>query len=301
MKRLLPVFLALTMAACSAGTLQSSVQDSIAEEQIIEEDAVPLALESARRYMDEGNYEKAIESYSGLISEEPGNPDYYIGRAEAYLASGSEAETRKAAGDDYRSAIALDQRQPDAYIGLAEICIMENNYGRAAAHVSNGITVLSAAGSGYEEGLQALEEKLAVIKEEGGYTENGEVISAENLEISDIWMGSVTESYTESNGETMYNGHLFFRVSAPENAAAVFGYISSGYGFQGLDLEEDIRTLVERYKENHPGRMSIGLPFYAGTIFSFSDRWETTQVCVIAVDENYDYAGHALIQVEPGP
>ncbi|MCR5794440.1 MAG: hypothetical protein K6G61_03680 [Solobacterium sp.] len=305
MKRILPVLLAFMLAGCSA-PVQSSVQDSAVEsseqEQAAEEDPVLLMLETAGKYMDEGNYAKAVETWSQLISEDPGRPDFYIGRAKAYLASGTELEMRKAAGDDYRSALSIDPRQPDAYIGLAEICVMENNYGRAAAHLSNGILMLSSADAGaeYEEGLQALEAELAAIREEGGYTETGTVIAAENLDISEICMGSIRESYTENNGDTMYEGHLFFRVDGPQDAAAVFGFIASGYGFRGTDLEEDIQTLVGRYKENHPGRVSIGLPYYSGTIFTYAGSWETTQVCVIAVDENYDYVGHAIIEVVPG-
>lgn len=308
MKKTIMICLAWILAAgCSAPVSKQSVQNeqesilnSEASEETEKEDPKLIAFETASAYLRDGEYAKAIESFSALISEDPSVPEYYIGRAQAYLGTGTEREMRKGAANDYRSAIELDPSQADAYIGLANICVLENNYGRAAAHICNGIAALSEADSDYEERLQALEAELAKIREEGGYVEAGTVVSSENLNISDINMGSIKEKFTENNGETMYEAHLYFRVDGPENAAAVFGYISSGYGFRGLDLDEDIQTLVERYKENHPGRYSTGMPFYAGTLFQFSEKWESTQVCVIAVDENYDYVGYAVIELDPG-
>ena len=118
------------------------------------------AVETAAKYMEEGNYAMAVESYSALISEDPGNADYYVSRAHAYAASASDAEALRAAYEDYMKAIELDKLDPAAYIGLAQYYMQQENYASAVCVLENAVETLSASDAP-EEDIRSLEEQLA--------------------------------------------------------------------------------------------------------------------------------------------
>ncbi len=53
------------------------------------------SLELAQRYLSEENYEQAIIEFERLLAIDPKDPDFYLGLAEAYEASGNSEKARK--------------------------------------------------------------------------------------------------------------------------------------------------------------------------------------------------------------
>lgn len=67
-----------------------------------------VTIEMAQAYLNDGNYEEAIEAYTALIEVDPNNIDLYMGRADAYVYTQKYQE----AIADYTSVVGID----DAYI-----------------------------------------------------------------------------------------------------------------------------------------------------------------------------------------
>lgn len=65
------------------------------------------------RYLSESNFEESLLAFSQAIAIDPKNADAYIGRAEAYLASGGEENRTKATADYLTAAdLCIDQENP---------------------------------------------------------------------------------------------------------------------------------------------------------------------------------------------
>ena len=75
------------------------------------------------RYLSEGNYEEAIIAFSAAIEIDPKQAPAYVGRGDAYVASGETEAFLATALADYEIAIELDATLPEAYIGLANLYI----------------------------------------------------------------------------------------------------------------------------------------------------------------------------------
>ncbi len=90
----------LFTSAC--GTSMSAVSAAEKEE---------YSLELAQRYIDDGNYEEAIEVYTALIEVEPNNTSLYMGRAEAY----THVEKYPEASEDFTQVISIDNTEAEAY------------------------------------------------------------------------------------------------------------------------------------------------------------------------------------------
>ena len=80
------------------------------------------------RYLSEGNYEEAIIAFTAAIEIDPKQALAYVGRGDAYIASGETEETLTAAQADYEKAIELDETLVSAYLGLADVYIRQGDY-----------------------------------------------------------------------------------------------------------------------------------------------------------------------------
>ena len=267
------------------------------------------ALETAAKYMEEGEYGKAIESYSALISEDSNNPEYYIGRAQAYAASGLD-KSLWSAKSDYISALTLNDQDADAYLGLADVYVQMNDYASAEALLLNRIEVLqySETDADHKEDLQKLNEQLAKISETAGFNSDAELIYAENLDISDIRYCYNPEITVTKNdiGVDMYvfHGYLYFKVNGPQEVSSIRGYICSASLQDRVEelKAEEVHDYTESDKELGAVFLTYSPPFYAGTSFAgycriADTQWDTNEVFIWAIDENMDYAGCVLIRV----
>lgn len=91
------------------------------------------------RYLSEGNYEEAIIAFTAAIEIDPKQALAYVGRGDAYMASGETEENLTAAQADYEKAIELDERNVDAYVGLANLYIRRGEYDKALEILNQGL------------------------------------------------------------------------------------------------------------------------------------------------------------------
>lgn len=91
------------------------------------------------RYLSEGNYEEAIIAFTAAIEIDPKQAAAYVGRGDAYVASGETEEYLTAAQADYEDAIELDGSIPNAYLGLAEVYARRGQLEKALEVLQRGL------------------------------------------------------------------------------------------------------------------------------------------------------------------
>ena len=128
--RLLLVFAAFSLCACASRVWQERLRQGADE-------------------TEQRNYSAAVIAYSEAVDAAPDRPEGYLGRANAYAAQseaeGTEEQTRdfsrRAAMDDYRKVLELDDKQTEARQKLAGLYLQMGD--EAVAAGSDG--TLSAA------------------------------------------------------------------------------------------------------------------------------------------------------------
>ena len=93
------------------------------------------------RYLSEGNYEEAIIAFTAAIEIDPNRAEAYIGRGDAYVGLGTDAENLSFAINDYKAALKLDSTLVDVYLKLAALYISEGNYEEARALLETGYDI----------------------------------------------------------------------------------------------------------------------------------------------------------------
>ena len=282
MKRIHKAILVLTLITCAACSSK---------------DPVLRTLETAAKYMEEGDYAKAIESYSALISEDSDNAEYYVYRAEAYAASSSDEETLLTAAADYRKAIELDSLQPEYYLGLSDVYNQIGYSTLAISALYEGIRIVSDAESD-ETNIQQMEDKLEKLKSEYGYR-NAEVSFSENLSLSDIiYAFDPTDTYDYE----LYIGsfQIIFCVEGPQDAQdvriAAFKASIDDPAKTAAQWSEDMK------KEPYDPIPTGDTPYYTDSFFPYTeeDLGRPVQVLLAALDMNKDLVGYVLITVHAG-
>ena len=107
MRRILGFVLACSLLLCACGQKEGATW----QEQY----------DLGVRYLDEGNYEEAIMAFTAAIEIDPKRPEAYIGRGDAYLASGDSPDSLAAAEEDYLTALELDDQLEEVYEKLSEL------------------------------------------------------------------------------------------------------------------------------------------------------------------------------------
>ena len=79
----------------------------------------------------DGDFAGAVAAFTDAIQEEDNAPLSYVGRANAYIASGETAKNLAAAKADYEAALALDDTLSEAYLGVADVYIRQEKYEQA--------------------------------------------------------------------------------------------------------------------------------------------------------------------------
>ncbi|MCR5794441.1 MAG: hypothetical protein K6G61_03685 [Solobacterium sp.] len=292
MKKIIIISLAAVMAGCSAAASnQSSAQESV-QESIQTEEPVVITLETALKYMENKDYAKAIESFSALISEDSGRAEYYVGRARAYAASGTDTETLSAAAEDFRSALALDDQITEAYTGLADVLFSMDDTAGAMVVLADGIALTSETAD-----VQPLQDRLAEIKQDAGMVDGGEILSAENLQMSGLSY-YYTPGDTDGVADVKGKIHLFFLVTGPENVSDVVVSLFAD------ELPPDYISLAENnvcaFDDYAPEENTV--PFYCVADMHAVEDYsgQTVQVVLVGMDKDGNVVGHALIAV-PSP
>lgn len=91
------------------------------------------------RYLSEQNYNEAILAFTAAIEVDPNQPELYIGRAQAYIASGETEENLAAALADYEKAKELGYTDADLWLGMADIYIRQGDYDKALEILQEGL------------------------------------------------------------------------------------------------------------------------------------------------------------------
>ena len=263
MRKIIALCLAVLMAGCSAAPSSQTGGSA----------ALPVTLETAAKYMDDGEYAKAIESYSAMISESAEN----------------KTDTEAMAS---------------AYVGLSEAYVKQDDAEAAAQVLADGIVRLAMI-----EGEQASRNRTVLKKELAEIAEENEgilprVIYQENLEISDISC-SIEPGYIESthpDGQTVkvYSGTVSYRVNGPQDAALIASCVNTADWIEEMDLlkERFIPEEVDWYKEQKNDRPLSSVPFDSESRFDIEDTWGSTpDLCLIAVDSDLNYVGFAIIRI----
>ena len=91
------------------------------------------------RYLSEQNYSEAILAFTAAIEVDPNRQELYIGRAQAYIASGETEENLAAALADYEKAKELGYTDADLWLGMADIYIRQGDYDKALEILQEGL------------------------------------------------------------------------------------------------------------------------------------------------------------------
>ena len=89
------------------------------------------------RYLSEQNYSEAILAFTAAIEVDPNRQELYIGRAQAYIASGETEENLAAALADYEKAQELGYTAADLWLGLADIYIRQGDDFQARQYLTS--------------------------------------------------------------------------------------------------------------------------------------------------------------------
>ena len=205
------------------------------------------------RYLSEGNYEEAVIAFTAAIEIDPRRAEAYVGRGDAYLASGETEENLKAALADYEAALDLDGRQEEVYEKLSAVYL-------AMGETERGLEIL-------EEGAEELDsdrmrreaerQRAAALSDEALLAlANENVMTVYNLEYgisAGAWFEQEWDDYVE--GE---HGELWFLVT--DERARTMADVEAYWGryfSSSMPLPEDI-LYQEIDGRLYSGNMGIG-------------------------------------------
>lgn len=143
------------------------------------------------RYLSEGNYEEAIIAFTAAIEIDPKQVLAYVGRGDAYIASGETEGNLVAAQEDYEKAIELDEFLTEAYLGFAGVHAQRGDYEDALKLLQDALGKIGNSSSieaKISELKNLIEPSLEQEKQEEysfhvQAAENGMVVEAENLAV----------------------------------------------------------------------------------------------------------------------
>lgn len=221
MKRIVNFLLVLTIlagiTACSGpvGT-QSEPQGPTWQEQY----------ELGVRYLSEGNYEEAIIAFTAAIEIDPKRAEAYVGRGDAYVASGDTEANLAAAQADYEMAIELDETNVEAYLGLADIYIRRGDYEKALEILQMGLNKT--------EQNQDIADKIAEIESGNNTDSSGHIRQRSTYDVNGelVWYHRFTydeqgreASATSFDGSGAQTGHVDEKYDAQGNNIVSYYYI----------------------------------------------------------------------------
>ncbi|MCR5794439.1 MAG: tetratricopeptide repeat protein [Solobacterium sp.] len=265
---------------------------------------VPVTLETAAGYLKDGEYGKAVETYSALIREDPADAACWLGRAQAYAASGTDQKDLEAAEADYRKVLELDNTITDAYTGLADVYVKMEDYESAAAVLTEGIAVFEdITGADAAGGLQMLEDKLADITfEEEKPADEGKTLIAGTVSGTDLSISSLSCAFLD--GETSGNEgavgmmEIRFNVEGPVNTDQVriggFGLIP--------DAQQYAEYMTAHWKEaekESSSQQPRTVPFEETNAFPVreDDFGKTVPVLLVGLDADMDMVGYMVVDI----
>lgn len=235
------------------------------------------------RYLSEQNYSEAILAFTAAIEVDPNRQELYIGRAQAYVASGETEENLAAALADYEKAKELGYTDADLWLGLADIYIRQGDYDKALKILKEGLEATSG-----NSDIQAKIDEL----------ESGTVTDIEG-KIRRI------SGYDADNVLTWY---ITYQYDAKGRMASAISYDSSGTQIEQLDAvyDENGWCIQEISYNSADGRLirmentydSTGTPIRSRSVgvdgMFYSDVETTTDEAGNMISKHYDSDGNLL-------
>lgn len=148
-------FLCLLLAAALVGCGSTQAASSAAPVPEEEPEEVPT-LELARLYVNDGNYEQAILTYTALIEIDPKNVVLYEERADVYTT----VQNYEAAVGDYTAAIGIDDTAVRYYVNRGSLSYYLGNTGDGERDLKKA-AAMSAEMEDQTAVLTSLQEYLA--------------------------------------------------------------------------------------------------------------------------------------------
>ena len=191
------------------------------------------------RYLSEGNYQEAILAFTAAIEIDSNRAEAYVGRGDAYVASGETEENLAAAQADYERAIELDPTIPEAWLGLAGVYIRRGDYDQALEILREA---LEPTGTN-----QTIADKIAEMESGEDRDSNG------TLRRSRSYRNGLLEScsYYDAEGKVTYSE--VYNEDGTINNYSTFEYSTDGRKRTEYTYTEDdvlIRFTVDLYQEN---------------------------------------------------
>lgn len=220
------------------------------------------------RYLSEGNYEEAIIAFTAAIEIDPNRATAYIGRGDAYVASGETEENLAAAQADYERAVELDDSQAELYRKLSYVYDAMGEPLRSIEILEQGAHLL-----GDDNLLEEAQRKEALLQEnvpvEESVAELEQEGESEPSEIDqEVPQTAEPEYYTvsfDANGgavpqtsKTVAVGATYGPLPIPEREGYLFDgwYTDAVEGVLIADVTTvsltDNQTLYAHWKENSP-------------------------------------------------
>lgn len=192
------------------------------------------------RYLSEGNYEEAIIAFTAVIEVDPNQVLAYIGRGDAYIASGETEENLSMAQADYEKAIKLDGAMAEVYIKLADVYIRQEEYDKALEVLRRGLE-LTENNSDIADKIVELEEEISEPEEAVSYyntygavefTLRDEYRDAESLTDEELSVIKAAMDFTESG-----NTQELYRLGQQ--------YVAT---WESSTIWYDVLTILDEYK-----------------------------------------------------
>lgn len=165
------------------------------------------------RYLSEGNYEEAIIAFTAAIEIDPKQALAYVGRGDAYVASGEIEGNWAMAQADYDKAIELDGAMAEVYIKLANVYVRQGEHEKALEVLRRGLE-LTENNSSIADKIAELEEETDKLEEPVSYynpygavefTLRDEYRDAESLTDEELSVMKAAMAFTESgNTQELY-------------------------------------------------------------------------------------------------
>lgn len=210
----------------------------------------------------DGDYAGAVAAFTDAIQEEDNAPLSYVGRADAYIASGETAKNLAAAKADYEAALALDDTLSEAYLGLADVYIRQEKYEQA-------IDILLKGANGARE-TEALTWKLdeldsgtvwdsaGRIRLERAYDENNALIWSHQYSYGEQDLALSITAYDANGNLTSYidlkfdadgNPLIGFSFSYEDGILhrLIFEYDNAGNNVKTTEYNEENRPLQRNF------------------------------------------------------
>ena len=248
------------------------------------------------RYLSEGNYEEAVIAFTAAIEIDPKRAEAYVGRGDAYVASGETEENLVAAQADYEMAIELDGTNVDAYLGLANVYIRKGEYDKALEILRQGFDFTA------DESIQQMINDMSSDVSSDVRSDNK--MTRFYATVSDIELLDPLEGHNEGSVGQLNFSFAWDTTQIPASLGnRIYTALIAGWSQDGF-TDEDILSGVSSWEEiwKNEGSLWKDYPYSRNAFPVWEDDLGTTQqVLLYALDQDGNIVGYLILPISvPG-